>query len=190
MKTFIISLKVLLVFTVITGLLYPLLVTGIAQACFSRKANGSMIMKNGHAIGSELIGQSFDSSKYFFSRPSFTFYDPMPGGASNYALASRVMKEEYVSNKRKFIDANRLDSNRQVPAEMLFSSASGLDPHISPQAALLQVERIAKARHFDARQKQELIRCISELTEPRQLKILGEERINVLLLNLRTDQIK
>ena len=190
MKTFIISLKIFLFFTVLTGIIYPLFVTGIAQLLFPAKANGSMIIKNNKAIGSELIGQQFDSSIYFYSRPSSISYNPLPSGGSNYGLTNVKLKHFVDSCKKQFIAVNKLDSNTTIPSEMIFASASGLDPHISPTAALLQVDRIAKARNFNDSQKQKLIQCINDLKEPPQFFCLGDERINVLLLNLETDKIK
>jgi len=191
MKTIIISLKIFLFLTVLTGIIYPLFVTGIAQLIFPSKANGSIIMKDNKAIGSELIGQQFDSSIYFTSRPSAISYNPLPSGGSNFGLTNAKLKHSVDSLKKQFIVYNQLDSlTTTVPSEMVFASASGLDPHISPKAALLQVERIAKARNFSSSQKQKLVQCINDLTEPPQFFCLGEERINVLLLNLETEKIK
>jgi len=190
MKTIIISLKIFLFFTVLTGIIYPLFVTGVAQLIFPSKANGSIIMKNNKAIGSELIGQQFDSSIYFSSRPSSISYNPLPSGGSNYGLTSAKLKHFVDSCKKQFITVNNLDSLTEIPSEMVFASGSGLDPHISPAAAMLQVERIAKARNFNDSQKQKLIQSVNDLTEPPQLFCLGDERINVLSLNLETDKIK
>jgi potassium-transporting ATPase KdpC subunit len=190
MKTLIISLKIFLFFTILTGIVYPLFVTGIAQIVFPVKANGSLIVKNNKTIGSELIGQQFDSSVYFSSRPSAISYNPLPSGGSNYGLTSRKLKELVSERKKQFIEFNKLDSLTDIPSEMLFASASGLDPHISPKAALLQVNRIAKARNFSGIQKQKLIQCVNDLTEPPQFLCLGEERVNVFLLNLEIDNIK
>jgi potassium-transporting ATPase KdpC subunit len=190
MKTLLISLKIFLFFTVLTGILYPLFITGIAQVVFPSKANGSLIFKNNKAIGSELIGQQFDSEIYFTSRPSAVLYNPLPSGGSNYGLNNAKLKKLVAERKNKFFAFNHLDSLTLIPSEMLFASASGLDPHISPQAALLQVERIAKARNFNTNQKQNLLKCINELTDASQFLCLGEERINVLLLNLATDKIR
>jgi potassium-transporting ATPase KdpC subunit len=184
MKTLIISLKIFLFFTILTGIIYPLLVTGIAQLIFPAKANGSMIVKDNKVIGSELIGQQFDSTIYFSSRPSAISYNPLPSGGSNFGLTNAKLKHNVDSLKKHFITYNQLDSNTTIPSEMLFASASGLDPHISPKAALLQVDRIAKARNFNNNQKQALIQCIDKLTEPPQFLFLGEERINVLILNI------
>ncbi len=190
MKTLIISLKIFLVFTILTGIIYPLFITGIAQIAFPAKANGSMIFKAKKAIGSELIGQQFDSSIYFMSRPSAISYNSLPSGGSNFGLTNKNLKLLFTNRKQHFIAFNNLDSTTEVPSEMLFASASGLDPHISPRAALLQIDRIAQARSFNNGQKEELLKSIKELTEGPQYLSLGEVRINVLLLNLKLDQIK
>ena len=190
MKTLIISLKIFLFFTVLTGVLYPLFVTGIAQVVFPAKANGSLLIKDNKKIGSELIGQQFDSTIYFSSRPSAISYNPLPSGGSNYGLTNSKLKQQVIERKQHFIKFNQLDSLSQIPAEMLFASASGLDPHISKQSALLQVNRIATARNFNVAQKQQLIACVNRLTEKPQILVLGEERVNVLLLNLELDKIR
>ena len=190
MKTVFISLKIFLFFTILTGIIYPLFVTGIAQLAFPAKANGSIIIKDNNAIGSRLIGQQFDSIIYFSSRPSAISYNPLPSGGSNYGLTNVKLKNLVAERRKQFIKLNQLDSLTTIPSEMLFASASGLDPHISPQAALIQVDRIAKARSFKNNQKQKLFQCINALTENPQFYCLGEERINVLLLNLETDKIR
>jgi potassium-transporting ATPase KdpC subunit len=190
MKTLIVALKIFLFFTILTGVIYPLLVTGIAQLAFPAKANGSLIVKDNKIIGSELIGQQFDSAVYFSSRPSAISYNPVPSGGSNYGLTNRKLKETVEVRKRQFLAFNHLDSNTSVPSEMLFASGSGLDPHISPEAALLQVDRICKARKFNEVQKKKLIQCIDDQKESPQFLILGEPRINVILLNLKADNIK
>jgi len=190
MKTLIISLKIFLFFTVLTGIIYPLFVTGIAQVVFPTKANGSLIVKNNQVIGSELIGQQFDSTIYFSSRPSAVSYNPLPSGGSNYGLTNEKLKNLVAERRRNFNTFNQLDSLKEIPSEMLFASGSGLDPHISPEAASLQVDRIAKARNFNTVQKQELINCVKNLSETPQFIFLGEARVNVLLLNLETDKIK
>jgi K+-transporting ATPase ATPase C chain len=135
-------------------------------------------------VGSELIGQQFDTAIYFSSRPSAVSYNPLPSGGSNFGLTNVKLKNLVTERKKQFIAFNQLDSLTEIPSEMLFASASGLDPHISPQAALLQVERIARARNFDSSQKQKLTQCITDLTERPQYLCLGDERINVLVLNL------
>lgn len=190
MKTLIISLKIFLFFTILTGIIYPLLITGIAQVVFPAKANGSLVARGGEKAGSVLIGQQFNSPLYFSSRPSAVGYNPLPSGGSNYGLTNMKLKKFADSCKRQFITFNQLDSLAIIPSEMIFASASGLDPHISPAAALLQIDRIARARNFNAIQKQKLVQSIKDLSEPPQFLCLGEERINVLLLNLATDQIR
>lgn len=190
MKTIIISLKIFLFFTILTGIIYPLLITGIAKIAFPHKANGSLIMEGNKTIGSELIGQQFDSAIYFIGRPSATSYNPLPSGGSNYGLINEKLKNLVEERRKHFIAFNQLDSTTEVPSEMLFASASGLDPHISPQAAILQVARVAQARRFTDTQKQQLKMLIGKQTEKPQFLCLGEERINVLLLNLEVDKIK
>lgn len=190
MKTLLISLKIFFFFTVLTGIVYPLFVTGIAQSAFPSKANGSLIVKDNKTVGSELIGQQFDSTIYFTSRPSAVSYNPLPSGGSNYGLTNVKLKNLVTERKQQFIAFNQLDSLTVIPSEMLFASASGLDPHISSKAASMQVERIAKVRNLDNDQKQRLLQLIDELSEKPAFRILGGERINVLLLNLKLDEIK
>lgn len=190
MKTLMISLKIFLFFTILTGIVYPLFVTGIAQLVFPVKANGSLIFNGSRVIGSELIGQQFNSPLYFSSRPSAVSYNPLPSGGSNLGLTNVKLKRFSDSCRTGFMEFNHLDSLTLIPSEMIFASASGLDPHISPGAALLQADRVARARRFNLSQKRKLIQSIRDLTEPPQLLFLGEERINVLLLNLATDKIR
>ncbi len=189
MKNLVIALKIFLFFTILTGIIYPLFITGIAQLLFPYKANGSMVSADKKVVGSKLIGQQFDSTGYFTSRPSATSYNPLPSGGTNYCLTNKKLKELVAERKRQFVKFNQLDSLTVVPAEMLFASASGLDPHISPEAAFLQAGRIARSRHFDAVQVWKLKKSISDLTENSQFLCLGQPRINVFLLNLATDKI-
>ena len=186
----IIALKFLLVMTILTGIIYPLLMTGMAQLSYPSKANGSLIIKDGKIIGSELIGQKFDSIIYFCSRPSAIGYNPVPSGASNYGPTSDTLKKQVTARRALFRKMNSIADEITIPKEMIFASGSGLDPHISSEAALLQVERISKARHFDNNQKEKLLLSIKELTEPPQFLFLGEERINVLKLNLELNNIE
>jgi len=177
MKTLIISLKMFLFFTILTGILYTLLITGIAQVVFPVKANGSLVSKNNVVIGSELIGQQFDSPRYFTSRPSAVSYNTLPSGGSNYGWTSASLKNLVEQRRQQFILSNQLDPDTDVPSEMLFASASGLDPHISKQSALLQADRISRVRNFNSIQKKEMLDLI-------------DERVNVFLLNLKIDSIK
>jgi K+-transporting ATPase ATPase C chain len=184
MKIILISLKIFLFITILTGIIYPLFVTGIAQVIFPVKANGSLIGIDNRTVGSKFIGQQFDSAKYFTSRPSAVSYNPLPSGGSNYGLTNVKLKYLVAERRNHFIAFNQLDSLTDVPSEMLFASASGLDPHISQNAALLQVDRVAQAHKFNPVQKQYLIQSIKDLTEQPQFLFLGEERVNVLILNI------
>jgi len=189
MKSLIISFKMFLLFTVLTGIVYPLFITGVAQTAFSGKANGSLVLMDNKVIGSRLIGQMFDTAIYFSSRPSAISYNPLPSGGSNYGLTNSKLKEQVSIRKEIFITYNNLDDKVEVPSEMLFASASGLDPHISQNAALLQVDRIVKARNLNYNQKLQLYQLINNQTEAPQFLCLGEERINVLILNLELDKL-
>jgi K+-transporting ATPase ATPase C chain len=185
-----IALKFLLVMTILTGILYPLLMTGVAQLSFHYKANGSLIIKDSKIIGSELIGQKFDSSIYFWSRPSAIGYNPVPSGASNYGPTSDTLKKQVAARRILFAKMNSLSDPLLTPKEMVFASGSGLDPHISPEAAVMQIERISSVRHFDNAQKEKLQKKIIDLTENPQFFFLGEPRINVLMLNLELNKIQ
>jgi potassium-transporting ATPase KdpC subunit len=189
MKTLLISLKIFLFFTLLTGIIYPIFVTAIAKAFFPEKANGSLIIKNNKIIGSELIGQQFDSVVYFTSRPSAISYNPLPSGGSNFGLTNSKLKQLVTERKQQFISFNQLDSLTSIPSEMLFASASGLDPHISPYAALLQVERIVKARNLNLRQQRKLKEYIQSASIQPQFGLLGVTHINVLNLNIELDKI-
>ena len=187
MKALSTSLRALLFFTILTGFMYPLFVTGIAQLAFKPKANGSLIIKDDRIIGSELIGQQFDSSIYFSSRPSAIAYNPLPSGGSNLGPTSIKLKNNVHERTILFNTINGFDSLKVVPSEMIFASASGLDPHISKAAAVLQVDRIARSRNFNSGQRIKLLNTIEEHTEAPQFGFLGMERVNVLALNLALD---
>lgn len=189
MKTLVVSLKMFLILSILTGVIYPLFIAGIAQLVFPKQANGSIIYKDGKAIGSLLIGQKFDSTIYFSSRPSAISYNTLPSGGSNYGLTSARLKKFVDERRNSFIAFNHLDSLVAIPSEMLFASGSGLDPHISPAAAMLQVERIAHSRGFDPIQKERLISIVRSCTENPQFNLFGETRVNVLTLNLELDKL-
>jgi K+-transporting ATPase ATPase C chain len=183
------SLKIFVFLTVLTGIVYPLLITGIGRLIFPHQANGSLIVRNGQIIGSELIAQKSDTSIYFSSRPSAIGYNPLPSGGSNLGLTSKKLKDTFHYRRNQFVMVNQLDSTMNIPSEMIFASGSGLDPDISPTAAFLQVDRIAKLRGFSSGQKERLLKVISDQTRLPQFGLLGELRINVLLLNIATDKI-
>jgi potassium-transporting ATPase KdpC subunit len=186
----IIALKFLLVMTFLTGVIYPFFMTGVAQLAFPAKANGSLIMKDGKIIGSELIGQKFDSSIYFWPRPSAIDYNPMPSGASNLGPTSVKLKKQVAERRRLFATNNSIADTSTIPKEMLFASASGLDPDISPESALLQLKRVAMAKSLNEAQIQKVEQLIKNKTKEPQFLLFGEPRINVFELNLALDSIK
>lgn len=188
MKTIIISIKIFIVITILTGIIYPLFVTIIGQTIFPNQTNGSMIVVDGKIVGSELIGQKFTETRYFSSRPSAIEYNPMPSGGSNLSVTSKELQLRVKRNVDAFDSINQLPSSQLIPSEMMYASASGLDPHISPAAALLQVNRIYKARNLSEIELKKIKNLIEHATEGRQFGFLGEERINVLKLNLELDK--
>lgn len=189
MKTLIISLKLLLFMTLLTGIVYPMFIYLIAQTIFPEKSTGSLVKVNEQVIGSELIGQKFESKRYFQSRPSAVDYQPLPSGGSNLAPTSQTLKSRIDSLRLAYIILNGLPTNTEVPPDAVFSSGSGIDPHISPQNAMLQVNRIVKERDFDTIKHDKLVELIKKNTEEPQFGILGEERINVLILNVELDKL-
>jgi potassium-transporting ATPase KdpC subunit len=192
LRTTVISLVLL---TLITGVIYPLVVTGIAQVIFPAQANGSLIMKDGKAVGSELIGQQFDDPKYFWGRLSATGDFPynafnaetLTGSSgSNYGPLNPALTEAAQAR----IDALKAadpENTAPIPVDLVTASGSGLDPHISVAAALYQVHRVAQARGLSDEAVKALV---DKYTEGRQFFILGEPHVNVLLLNLALDELK
>ena len=180
------ALSLFVLLTAITGIAYPLVVTGIAKVVFPEAADGSLIIKNGKPVGSRLIGQNFTDPKYFWGRPSAT--GPMPYNASASSGSNQgPLNPALVDAVKGRIDALKAadpENARPIPADLVNASASGLDPHISPAAADYQVERVAKARQLDAAVVKTML---AHYTEDRQWSIFGEARVNVLALNLALD---
>jgi K+-transporting ATPase ATPase C chain len=176
-------------FTLLTGVVYPLVVTAISQIAFPHRANGSVVARDDQPIGSELIGQHFDDPRYFWGRPSAT--DKMPyNAASSGGSNLGPTNPDLLKTLKERIEAIREahpDQTGPVPGDLVTASASGLDPHISPAAAEYQVRRVAQARGLDEERVRELV---SEHTEWRTFGILGEPRVNVLKLNLALDQVE
>jgi len=183
------ALVMLIVLTVITGVAYPLLVTGISQGAFHGKANGSLIERGGKAVGSTLIGQAFSDPKHFWGRPSAT--SPYPNNASASSGSNQgplnPALTDAVSGRIKALHDADPDNTAPVPVDLVTASASGLDPHISPAAAEYQVNRVAKARKLEPLKVRDLV---AQYTQGRQLGFLGEPRVNVLELNLALDALK
>lgn len=175
-----------LLLTLITGVIYPMLVTGVAQVAFSDAANGSLIRSGDRLIGSRLIGQPFTDPKYFFGRPSATAPQPYNGAASsgsNLGPTNPALTQA-LGERVTALRALDPDNKAAVPVDLVTASASGLDPHISPAAAEYQVPRVARLRH---RPETEIRELVKRATEGRTLGILGEPRVNVLELNLALD---
>jgi potassium-transporting ATPase KdpC subunit len=181
------AFRITLLFTILTGLIYPGIVTGLCQVLFNDQANGSMVVVNGQTVGSSLIGQNFTKPEYFQPRPSATGntpYDPTASGGSNYGPTNQKLVDRVKASVDQFREDNP-DYTGPIPADMVTASGSGLDPDISPASAEAQAPRVAKARGVQLQQIGDLI---AQHTQGRTLGFLGEPRVNVLLLNLALDQ--
>ena len=178
----------LLLLTLLTGVGYPLVVTGIGQVAFSSRANGSLITRADQIVGSSLIGQPFSDAKYFWSRPSATSpypYNAAASAGSNQGPTNPALTDAVTARIRALREADP-DNKADVPVDLVTASASGLDPHISPAAAEYQVNRVARVRKLDPSKVRALV---AENTEGRQFGVLGEPGVNVLRLNLALDAL-
>jgi K+-transporting ATPase ATPase C chain len=183
------AILITLIFTVLTGLIYPLAITGLSQVLFQHQANGSLLTPNGKVIGSSLIGQNFSRPEYFHPRPSAAGdkgYDGMSSGGSNLAPTNPALQKRLADSAAAFRKENPAFSGA-IPADAITASASGLDPHISPDSAFAQCGRVAQARSLSLERVRGLVQSH---IEGRQLGFLGEPRVNVLLLNLALDNAK
>lgn len=188
MKQIKIAIKLFAILVVIVGIIYPVAITALAQLFFPKEAGGSLLYDSGgNLTGSALIGQPFSDPKYFWSRPSATSdypYNPMASGGSNLGPTNKDLIDQ-ISNRTELLNSSGLQI--PVPSDLVEASASGLDPHISLQSALVQIPHVAKARNID---EATLRKLVFEHVEERQLGFLGEQRINVLKLNLVLDNMK
>ena len=185
-KNLIIAVLMTIVTTVLLGIIYPLVVTGLSQVLFKDKANGQLISRNGEVLGSRIIGQGFTSAKYFHSRPSAAGngYDAANSGGTNFGPTNQKLIDRV---KQDAATAQAENGAAPVPVDLITTSASGLDPHITPAAAEFQVARIARERGLSEQAVRDLV---SKYTEGRQLGFLGEPRVNVLELNLALDALQ
>ena len=180
------GLRLKIFMTILLGVIYPLAITGLSQALFPHQANGSLITVNGKVVGSELIGQNFSKPEYFQPRPSAAGndgYDATASGGSNYGPTNQKLVDRVKASIDKFRKDNP-DYTGPLPADLVTASASGLDPHLSPDATLAQSARVAKARGVP---QEQITQLVSKLTEGPDLGLLGEPRVNVLKLNLALD---
>ena len=180
------AISVTIVLMLVTGLAYPLLVTGIAQLVFPRQANGSLVAGDGRVVGSRLIGQQFSQARYFHPRPSAAGagYDPLASGGTNKGPTDRKLADTLVASAVKAVVTEDGVARGGIPADLVTSSGSGLDPDISPASAAVQVARVAHARNADSAS---VAAIVTSHISARQLGILGEPRVNVLQLNLALD---
>lgn len=187
MKTLIQSCMILLMMTVLTGLAYPLLVTGASQTLFRDKANGQIVSRNGEAIASVLIAQKITSPKYFWPRPSGADYNATASSGTNWGPTNADLKKQYEERRKSLLEAH--PDQGEPPKDLLFNSASGLDPEVSPAAAIYQLNRVAKARNFNQEQTAKLKALVEAHTYGPTLGFMGDSRVNVMELNVALDRM-
>ena len=183
------AVRLYVALSVLTGIFYPAGITVVSGLLFPDASAGSFIVDDGRTIGSALVGQEFSRQEYFWPRPSAIGYEPLPSGGSNACPTSRAFSDSVRVRQRRLITLNRLPPSAAVPKELYAASASGIDPHIGPAAARIQVSRVAEARGLDERARYQLAALVERFVEPRQWGILGQERVNVLLLNVTVDRL-
>ena len=186
-RIFFIALRLFLLMTFITGLLYPLAVTGLATTLFPKVSRGSLVTRKGVVVGSSLLAQSFDSPAYFWPRPSACGYGTMPSGASNLGPTNKTLRVQIAGRARSWETGTATDGF--LFPEMISTSGSGLDPHISPAAARAQLAGVAKARRWNPEQTETALQILDKFTERPLFGFIGQPRVNIFLLNLAMDEI-
>jgi len=188
MKQLLSAARMLLVLTILTGIIYPAFVTVIAAAAFPAQAGGSLLKIDGQVVGSALLAQAPPNRGYFQPRPSATGYNPLPSAASNQGPTSAALQATVQARRAEIEAAYHLPPEATIPTEMLFASGSGLDPHLSPAAVYLQLDRVTAERGLSTSQRKHLAALVAQAIEPPQWGLLGEARVNVLMLNLALDE--
>lgn len=181
------AFRIKIFFTVLLGLIYPVLIWGVATVLAPNLSSGDLVQRNGKVIGARELGQKFTAGVYFWGRPSAVDYNPLSSGGSNLGPTSAALKKAV--DERIAVVQNAHGIDLPIPQDLLFASASGLDPDISPAAAMFQVDRVVRARGLPAATASKLRQLIVEKTEPAQLGLFGEARVNVLALNLALDEM-
>lgn len=188
MKQILPAARLLLILTVLTGIIYPALVTMIAAGVFPAQAGGSLIRSNGQVTGSVLLAQAAPKQGYFQPRPSATGYNPLPSGGSNLGPTGAALQTAVQARRAELQARYHFSPDTAIPVELLTTSGSGLDPHLSPAAVRLQVDQVASERGLSASQKEHLVTMVEQAIELPQWDVLGQPRINVLMLNLMLDE--
>ena len=182
---FVKPLRAIIVMTILCGLIYPLAMTGLCQALFPFQANGSIIERDGKVVGSAIIGQEFKGDKYFSGRPSANEYNAADSAGTNYGAINKDLKKQVEERAAAVREKYGLLATEKVPSDMVTNDAAGFDPHLSPEAIHLQVNRVSKARNMD---KSVVLKLVEQKTEYPSFGFIGEARVNVLKLNLALDK--